>query len=273
MGEKTGISWTDHTFNPWIGCTKVSPGCDLCYAESQNKRYNWNPAGWGKGAPRKMTSSANWKKPLAWAKAAIQDGALRRVFGGSLCDPFDDEVPTHWRDMYFNLIDDVGEYCRHFRAVPGTGLEFMLLTKRIKGAWKKLPGEWVEYLPDYVRIGVTAEDQPHANRRISELFRTWRGKNFVSVEPMLGRLDLTPFLYEGGNPYGVKIDWVVCGGESGAGCRPLDIDAAIDLRRQCLDAGVPFHFKQLGGFPDKRHDPEQWPAALRVQEFPHDHQS
>jgi protein gp37 len=267
MGETTGISWCDHTFNPWIGCTKVSAGCDLCYAETQNNRFQWNPAGWGKGAPRKLTADANWIKPLAWAKQAITDGVLRRVFAGSLCDPFDDEVPSAWRDRYFTLIDDVGEYCRHFRTVPGSGLEFMILTKRIKGAWKKLPGEWVEYLPEYVRLGVTAENQPNADRRIHELFSTWRGKNFISVEPMLGPLDLTHDL-DGYNPYGASLDWVIVGGESGAGCRPMNIDWARSVRDQCKEAGVPFFFKQIGGHPNKQHDPARWPADLRIQEFP-----
>src|SRR6185436_16033242 len=100
MGETTGISWTDHTFNPWIGCTKVSPACDHCYAESMAKRYGW--AKWGAGQPRMRTSDANWRKPLQWNKAHAS-GPRKRVFCASLADVFDAEVLQEWRGDLFEL--------------------------------------------------------------------------------------------------------------------------------------------------------------------------
>lgn len=109
MGEKTGITWTGYrmpdgtitegkTFNKWIGCTKISAGCKLCYAATQNERYKWNPEGWGKGKPRKKTSQAYQQKPFQWARDAKEKGIIYRVFGGSLMDPFDPEVTQEWRD-------------------------------------------------------------------------------------------------------------------------------------------------------------------------------
>lgn len=89
MGTKTGIEWTDHTFNPWIGCTKVSPGCTNCYAASQNAFRKWNGGTWGPGAPRKETSEANWHQPLLWARQAKAEGKRHKVFCASLADVFD----------------------------------------------------------------------------------------------------------------------------------------------------------------------------------------
>lgn len=258
MGEATKISWAHDSWNFWIGCTKVSQGCKLCYAEAQNRRFNWNPAGWGPGAPRRLTSEANQKKPMAWARRAIKENELRRVFAGSLCDPLDAEVPEQWRNRYYNLIDDVGEYCRFHRETPGAGIEFLILTKRIEHAWKMLPLEWQKYPPDCVRLGVTVENQENA-RRIDAMLRVWRGKNFVSVEPMLGPITL---------PHLQSIDWVIVGGESGPGCRPMQVDWALDVKRQCARTTTPFFFKQLGGHPNKQDDPDKWPSALQCQQFP-----
>jgi len=100
MAEKTGISWTDSTFNPWIGCTKYGPGCDNCYAEAlMDKR--WHRVQWGKGKARQKTSASNWQAPLHWEKHheafALAHGRRRRVFCASLADVFDNEAPPHWR--------------------------------------------------------------------------------------------------------------------------------------------------------------------------------
>ncbi len=270
MGEKTGISWCDATFNPWIGCTKVSQGCKFCYAETQNNHYQWNPAGWGPGTPRKRTSAANWAKPIQWAKRAVKDGVIRRVFCASLADVFDAEAPIGARLDLFQLIKATGEI---------GGLEWLILTKRPENIEKMMIGSWLSNPPDYIRLGVTAEDQENADKRISELLRVWKGNNFISYEPALGLVDFTGRtvdqvwmndihdpVFEDENV--MKVNWIVCGGESGAGCRPMDLMWARSIRNQCADCGVPFFMKQLGGFPDKRHDPAGWPGDLRVQEFP-----
>jgi protein gp37 len=273
MGQ-TAISWTatalpdgtvlpGYSFNPWIGCTKVSQGCKLCYAETQNKHYNWNPEGWGPGVPRKRTSEANWKKPIQWAKQAAKDGVTRRVFCASLADVFDDEVDPKWRE---DLFMQIGWIEIHY---PGS-LEWLILTKRIESVSTMFPFDWGTFLQRCIRLGVTTEDQENADKRIPQLLNVWKGKTFLSVEPMIGPLKLFGFGSPtwGKLPESAFIQWVICGGESGAGCRPMSLDWARDLRRQCADASVPFFFKQLGGFPDKFHDPAGWPEELRAQEFP-----
>jgi protein gp37 len=184
MGKQTGIAWTDHTFNPWIGCSKVSIGCANCYAERENSFRKWVPEGWGPGRPRKRTSEANWREPIKWARQAVADGVLRRVFIASLADVLDTEVPGEWRQDLWNLVDEIGSINQ------GTaGLEVMLLTKR-SDHFNLLPADWLRLAPDHVRLGVTAEDQPNANMRLRHLLQEWDGKNFVSVEPMLGPVDL-----------------------------------------------------------------------------------
>lgn len=294
MGQ-TSISWTatvlpdgttlpGYTFNPWIGCSKVSAGCAHCYAETQNKLYNWTSS-WGKGAPRRRTSEANWKKPAQWARQAAESGITRRVFCASLADVFDDEVDPLWRLGLFHMINKIDlEY--------PNALEWLILTKRIDLAINMLPPEWIKYPPAFVRLGVTAEDQPNAEKRISTLLSFWHGKNFVSYEPALDAIDFTLLrdwygrmdhtganmfdalsgrtFWSDGDP-GIackSIDWLICGGESGPGCRPMNIEWARSARDQCKAAGVPYFMKQLGGNPDKRHNPDDWPEDLRVQQFP-----
>lgn len=250
MGETSAISWTDATFNPWIGCTKVSQGCKFCYAETQNNRYQWNPAGWGPGAPRKRTSAANWKQPIKWAKEARAEGVVKRVFCASLADVFDVEAPAQWRNDLWVLISECSAI---------GGLEWLILTKRPENIKRMMPAHLTENPPDHIRIGVTVEDQTTA-MRMGYLLDGWSGKNFVSYEPAIGPLFLGVF--------SKSIDWLICGGESGAGCRPFNEQWARDIRDECQSAQVAFFMKQLGGHPDKRHDPEGWPKDLRVREFP-----
>lgn len=268
MGEITGISWCDHTFNPWIGCAKVSQGCKLCYAETQNKRYNWTGGGWGPGAPRRRTSAANWKKPLEWAKKAVSDGVTRRVFCASLADVFDPEAPDEWRTDLWALINQtkfIG------------GLEWLILTKRPEHINYHFPVVWLEEPPDCIRLGVTCEDMSSGNRRVSELHKVWRGKTFISVEPMLDSVrlykdEIVNMYTDRGITLPKPVDWVICGGESGPGCRPMNLDWARALLKDCRVAGIPFFFKQIGGHPNKRHNPAEWPEDLRVQEFPPEEQ-
>ena len=241
--KNSSIEWTDHTFNPWIGCTKVSPGCANCYAEALNKRWKKGD-NWGKGAPRVRTSSSYWKQPLQWdslarlAKefymAGMADDEIRptikpyvrpRVFSASLADWLDDEVPAEWRRDLLSLI----------RATPN--LDWLLLTKRpgnfyqliAEDAWNR------DNRPDNVWIGTTVEDQERADERIPKLLEIPARIHFLSCEPLLGPVTI---------PSG--IDWVICGGESGPGARPMHPAWSRSLRDQCAAAGVPFHFKQWG---------------------------
>lgn len=256
---KTSISWTGtvlhdgtvlsgYSFNPWIGCTKVSQGCAHCYAETQNKRYNWNSAGWGVGKPRKRTSESNWLKPIQWSKEARAAGVTRRIFCASLADVFDGEVPQEWRNDLWSLT------CK------AVNLEWLLLTKRPENIEKMLPAEWIDNPPDWIRIGVTAEDQPNADLRIPALLKAWRGKNFISYEPAIGPLHMRNHFW--------PIHWIICGGESGAGCRPFSPEWARSIMNQCKNAQVPFFAKQLGGHSNKRDDLNDFPADLQIREFP-----
>lgn len=229
MGEVTGISWCDHTFNPWIGCTNISPACDHCYAESLAKRWGW--VEWGAGKPRKRTSEANWRKPLAWDRAAKAAGTRPRVFCASLADWADTEIPSTWRR---DLFDDV------IRATPN--LEWLLLSKR-HARLMPLLGSHARNLSN-IRIGVTVEDDHHARMRLPYLREVKAAgyPTFVSYEPALGHVKWAPWMD--------CVDWLIAGGESGAGYRRPDPKWFQDARDTCEAAGVPFHFKQWGGMAD-----------------------
>jgi protein gp37 len=238
MAEQSEISWTDATFNPWIGCTKISPACDRCYAARDNERRKW-VAAWGEvGAPpspRKRTSVANWRNPIRWNKKAAESGVPLRVFCASLADVFDNEVEQAWRDDLWDLI----------RATPH--LRWILLTKRIGNAPKMLPDDWQQNDRfSHVGLMATLENQEVWDRDYRKLMAVpaaWRG---VSAEPLLGPIDMQPMMFHHG-----KIDWMITGGESGPGFRPLDMNAVRVIRNQCAVAGVTFHHKQNGGITGK----------------------
>lgn len=257
MAEITGISWTDSTFNPWIGCTKVSPGCDHCYAEALDKRHRWQgDTHWGAGKPRMRTSAANWQKPRAWNKARLKDGKTHRVFCASLADVFDNEVPTEWRNDLFTLIWET------------PALTWLLLTKRIGNAkhmlpFTPLPNAW---------IGATIVNQEEADRDVPKLLETPAAKRFVSYEPALGPVDWTKF---------PGLDWIIVGGEStqGEAARPFDTRWALQVIHYGQRIGAAPFVKQLGSaaFIDGERlrlkdragaEPQEWPVGLRVQEFP-----
>jgi protein gp37 len=221
MGEHTGIEWTDHTFNPWTGCTKVSPACDRCYAESWAKRSGL--VIWGAGESRRMTSAANWQGPVKWNRAAGALGVRERVFCASLADVFDAEVDDAWRDKLFALIDSTPH------------LDWQLLTKRPKVMRDYLAGCPVR--PN-VWLGTTVESQSMAEVRLPMLLGTPAAIHFISYEPALGPLDIRPF---------PGIDWLICGGESGHGARPIDPEWVRSIRDQCAIRGTAFFFKQWGG--------------------------
>ena len=234
MAENSKIEWTDHTFNPWIGCTKVSDGCRFCYAENlMDTRYG--RANWGKGKPRVQTSPANWKKPLAWNRQAERDGRRYRVFCASLADVFDFEVDDAWRDRLFSLIE----------ATPN--LDWLLLTKRPENAKRYLAQRYGGDpfvrggIPENIWIGTSVEDQKAAASRIPILLEIPAVVRFLSMEPLLGSVDLGPYL-EGE----ARLDWVIVGGESGQHARPSHPEWFLSLRDQCVAAGVAFHFKQWG---------------------------
>jgi protein gp37 len=256
MSAQTKIEWCDATFNPWIGCTKVSPGCTNCYAEGESKRRGW--AQWGKGKERHRTSANYWKQPLAWdkrAEARDQRSAARpRIFCGSLCDWLDDEVPIEWLADLLALI----------HATPN--LDWLLLTKRpenwnarIHDAFRddRTGGDldylslWLDGDPvQNVWFGVSVEDQTRADERIPLLLQIPAKIRFLSCEPLLGRVNYLQSCFDAGNhlhPYGKSgIDWLICGGESGHGARPMHPDWTRLLRDECRADHIPFFFKQRG---------------------------
>lgn len=229
MGEVTKIEWTDHTFNPWIGCTNVSPACDNCYAEAMmDKRYG--RVRWGAGEDRSRTSAAYWKQPISWNRKAQADGVRRFVFCASLADVFDNEVDYRWRHDLFALIE----------ATPS--LVWLLLTKRIGNVLKMTdPLRAQPCLPANAAVGATMANQEEYDRDRMKLWdvKIQRGPLFTfgSFEPLLGRVILDCH----------APDWVIVGGESGPNARPADVDWARSLKRQCDGLGRVFNFKQVGG--------------------------
>jgi protein gp37 len=232
MGDKTGIAWCDHTFNPWIGCEKVSEGCVHCYAERDNKRYGWT-TGWN-GTYRR-TSPANWKKPFTWAREAARTKTVRRLFCASLADILDDKIEESWKQELWQVIQTSGE--------EGAGyLEWLLLTKRHQNIID-LPRSWRISPPHYIRLGVTAENQARANERIPRMLLDWKGKNFISVEPMLEQIVLPMFAWVGNDKR--EVEWVITGCESGPDRRPMEKDWVRSLLSQCTNHNVPFFLKQM----------------------------
>lgn len=270
MSENSKIEWTDHTFNPWEGCQKVGPGCDHCYAETRNARFNGGEASnWGPRAPRRLTSPANWRKPIAWNAAHSEffamHGRRQRVFCASLADVFDSEVERAWRIALFRLILDT------------PNLDWLLLTKRIGNAWpmarfslESSSHPNASYrMPDNVWIGATIVNQAEADRDIPKLLAVPARVHFLSMEPLLGPVTLQNLPIGGHNEelgfplehdrfdalFGPRrIDWVIVGGESGPGARPMHPKWPRALRDQCAYAGVPFLFKQHGEWMPAEHE-------------------
>lgn len=260
------IAWTDNTFNPWIGCTKKSPGCANCYAESgYGRRFRIE---WGPGKPRRRTSEDYWDDPRKWDRDAARTGHSPLVFCGSLCDWLDPEVPIRWLVDLLNLI---GETPR---------LTWLLLTKR-PGLWRgrmeqaaaagsQLARRWLAGDPPRnVWMGVTVEDQIRVDENIPQLLAIPARVRFLSCEPQLERIEMD---LRG-------INWAICAGESGHHPRPFDIAWARHLLAGCREARVPFFMKQLGCRPmengrplsinsKKGEDPAEWPEDIRVREFP-----
>lgn len=267
MTEQTLISWTDFTVNFWEGCQKVGPGCDHCYAETRDKRFTGGKH-WGPGAPRRKVKGGVAKLRGINKRAGefhASSGYWPRVFCSSLSDVFDNAVDPAWRREAFTEIE------------AATDTRIQLLTKRVGNVFQMIPPEWVHVAwPSHVGLMITVVNQTEADRDIPKLLDLkarlgipWVG---LSIEPMLGPIDLTCLewvngeiihqdcaltattktilsdgqSYTGDRTVRGKIDWVICGGESGPGARPMHPDWARSLRDQCAAADVPFHLKQWG---------------------------
>lgn len=257
---KTKIEWCDYTFNPWIGCSKVSPGCENCYAENlMDDRFG--RVKWGPNGTRKKTSEANWKKPLMWNRKAEAEGNRYKVFCASLADIFENRPElSQWRMELFSLIEET------------SFLDWLILTKRPENVYKMVDELWWEQtrggefsdFPENLWMGVSVENQEQANIRIPQLLKIPAKVRFLSCEPLLEELSLTAICSDGPSAiynkvyfsalsdYGIffpqKVDWVIVGGESGHNARPMHPDWVRSIRDQCVDAGVPFLFKQWGAW-------------------------
>jgi protein gp37 len=221
MGENTKIEWADHTFNPWMGCTKVSPACDNCYAENlMDARYG--RVQWGAGNPRVRTKS--WATPVKWNREAQRNGTRPFVFCASLADVFDNEVDPQWRRDLFDLI----------YATPS--LVWLLLTKRVGNVERM-----VSTMPKNVAIGATMANQAEYDRDAPKLFRV--GMNlkplftFGSFEPLLGPVRLDDYAPA----------WIIVGGESGSNARHMPLEWARQLNDDAVMYDRTFNFKQVGG--------------------------
>lgn len=229
MSKDSKIEWTHHTFNPWWGCTKVSPGCKHCYAETWAKRLGKDF--WGNNAARRELSAAYWKQPFAWDAAAAASKTRSRVFCASMSDVFEDR-----RDL-----DARRE--RLWQVIESTpNLDWLLLTKRPEKVSKLAP--WSAVWPRHVWLGSTAENQRWLDKRMASLLAAGAHTLFLSCEPLLGPLDLRTWVRSNAR----CVDWVIGGGESGHHSRPMNPEWVRDLRDQCLELGIRFHFKQWGNW-------------------------
>lgn len=240
MAENSRIEWTRHTFNPWVGCSHVSPGCFNCYAEAWGNR--WNRHDWQPDTPRVVTSDTNWRQPIKWDRNAGEAGERHRVFCASLADVFDPHAPEGARERLWELID----------ATPN--LDWLLLTKRPNLAARFLPDGFNRHDWPNIWLGFTAEDQEHFDRRWPHIAALDAAVRFVSFEPMLGplRLDECRFTLIDGEPRIVYPDWIIWGGESGPHARPPEPGWARGITYDCQRLIIPVFGKQWGHY---RHNP------------------
>ena len=254
------IEWTDYTFNPWWGCTRVSPACDHCYAERLAARFA--PGLWDREGPRRLFGDAHWDEPLKWDRKAARDGVSRRVFCASMADVFEEHSALSGRRL------------RLWRLIESTPhLTWQLLTKRPQNVTRMVPAAWLREWPENVWLGTTIEGQRYANIRVPQLLDVPARVRFLSCEPLLEPLDLSgwlnlewmdalgvpgePMSFRGEGGWGAEmfgymagrrpgIHWVIAGGESGQSARPTDVRWVRDLRDQCAAVEVAFFFKQWG---------------------------
>jgi protein gp37 len=297
MGEVTGIAWTDHTFNAWIGCHKVSEACKHCYAEIETFPRVQRSKGlelWGAHAERHVTSDENWRMPLTWNRNAEAAGECRRVFCSSLSDVFEKMAGATGAKLN-------AARARLFALIEATPwLDWLLLTKRPENVLEMVPEHWRKRFPRNVWMGTTVENQARVIERVPELLRCPAAVHFVSVEPLLEKVSFTSIpanldtlrgatddgvgwdwfnaltgFGEGPNPeYSTsqvypKLDWVIVGGESGSHARPFDVDWAFDLRKQCEESGTAFFFKQAGAhvtWNGCSSPGEHWPSGTKKED-------
>lgn len=288
MGTDTNIEWARHTFNPWTGCTKISPGCKNCYAAAFDKRhFREKVEHWGPGAPRLVATDKYWKYPARWARQAKADGSRARVFTASLADIFDAEAPIEERRRLWRTIEKTCE-----------NLDWIIVTKRPERIFDVMAED---DLPAYfflkcgVWLVISAENQKYLAQRIPWLMDVPAAVHGISAEPLLGVLDLSrievgkfyydftaqePGLYrqtpKNGKflhiPIGTmampyRLEWAICGGESGIGARIMPQRAAEKLLKQCQIGNIPFFMKQMGSKfgPHKGAD---IPGELMVRQYP-----
>lgn len=296
MAESTAISWTDSTFNAWIGCTKVAPECEHCYAMADFDTRR-GVAKWGPNGTRILTTEDTWRKPLLWNKkfSTLRNGYQHRVFCSSLSDVFEDwsgvVLTNSGKTVYachacgwINRRSEFCDRCHSSRNVsPATfsdirrNLFTQVIDKTPHLTWQiltKRPENVVRMLQDVdeltgpikrsnVWIGFSAGCQKTFDQMIPHMAKipsSMCSVKFLSCEPMIGSIDILK--------HADSIDWVICGGESKFGCRPMNTEWAIRLHGQCSMSGIPFFMKQLGGHPDKRTDIDTFPESLRERSFP-----
>lgn len=259
MADETKIEWCDATLNLWWGCTKVSEGCTHCYAkqlsDQRYKRGCWGP----KGTRREVKS---WRATLAKiSNRAKAENRRIKVFCSSMSDIFEGPE-TCGGEKSENWVTIVRLRSQLFDAIEAhPELDFLVLTKRIENAGDFLERNYGDDLPPNLWLGTSVENQEQADKRIPHLLQVPAAVRFLSCEPLLGPVDLGDWCREyedyprdmDGEFLGYSnwvqphdIHWVICGGESGPNARPMHPDWARSLRDQCVDAGVPFFFKQWG---------------------------
>jgi protein gp37 len=253
MPRETAIAWTDSTFNPWWGCTKISPGCAHCYAATFAHRIGQDV--WGEDAPRRFFEDKHWSEPRKWNAAAAREGAVHRVFCASMADAFEvrpDLDPL--RERLWRLIEDT------------PALTWQLLTKRPENVREMVPPSWLRSWPAHAWVGCTIEDQQRVDERVPHLLRVPASVRFLSAEPLIEAVTIP---LDG-------IAWAIVGGESGPKARPFDPAWARSIIAECNGAKVACFVKQFGcvwsretGAADYQGaDPAEWPEDLRVQRFP-----
>jgi protein gp37 len=267
MGERTKISWTDHTFNPWIGCDKVSTGCRNCYAEHFVEIF---PMAKGKDAFKTLWKTKTWGDPVKWNRAAAAAGRRELVFTCSMSDFFH-EAADEWRSEAWALITST------------PNLTYQILTKRPERIQDTLPGDWGSGGYPNVWLGTSVENQIYAEKRIPELLQVPAAIHFLSCEPLLGPLNLQnvrckPYDFDalqgvvfgpGNSGLEGRIRWLIVGGESGPGWRPMEYSWALGIFAQCVKAGVAFWGKQRAGPVNELplliegHERKQFPASWR----------
>lgn len=258
MGKNSSISWTDHSWNPWQGCRKISEGCKNCYMFRDKKRYGQD----GSYIHRSSLKTVN--NPLTWPKPA-------KIFVCSWSDFFIEEA-DEWRNTAYDIMKEARWHT------------YILLTKRPERILDNIPDYWQEW-PKNVWLGITAENQDRLNERYKTLDKIPAYVRFLSLEPLLGPINIlmpeliklmnnidfdfnTEKIWESVNTDVTCINWVIVGAESGSNARPCKIEWVRNIVEQCKAINIPVFIKQLEIDGKIIDNPADWPEDLRLQEFP-----